>query len=182
MTRRRARSIPGAAVLRHRRPRRPPPGGPPPRPRPARRPGRPPPHHAPAAPRGPRPLPRLTALDRIAAAERRPWQRDALLEDYELGLHMRLAGYGVTHVADTGVTQEALPYTSRFLTQRTRWAQGDIRLGARLRPAAARPDGLGEDPAERRDGGRRPGRDGGLRRTGRGPEPCTGSGPLLVPY
>ncbi|MFD3994210.1 glycosyltransferase family 2 protein [Streptomyces sp. NPDC058583] len=69
---------------------------------------------------------RLTALDRIAAAERRPWQQDALLEDYELGLHMRLAGYRVTHVADTWVTQEALPYTRRFLTQRTRWAQGNI--------------------------------------------------------
>ncbi|KQX17047.1 glycosyl transferase [Streptomyces sp. Root431] len=69
---------------------------------------------------------RLTALDRIAAAERRPWQQDALLEDYELGLHMRLAGYQVTHVADTWVTQEALPYTRRFLTQRTRWAQGNI--------------------------------------------------------
>ncbi|MFB7589790.1 glycosyltransferase family 2 protein [Streptomyces sp. NPDC056169] len=69
---------------------------------------------------------RLTALDRIAAAERRPWQQDALLEDYELGLHMRLAGYQVTHLADTWVTQEALPYTRRFLTQRTRWAQGNI--------------------------------------------------------
>ncbi|GHA69278.1 glycosyltransferase family 2 protein [Streptomyces termitum] len=69
---------------------------------------------------------RLTALDRIAAAERRPWQRDALLEDYELGLHMRLAGYGVTHVHDVWVSQEALPYTRRFLTQRTRWAQGNI--------------------------------------------------------
>lgn len=69
---------------------------------------------------------RLSALDRIAAAERRPWQQDALLEDYELGLHMRLAGYRVTHIADTWVTQEALPYTRRFLTQRTRWAQGNI--------------------------------------------------------
>ncbi|MFE3071750.1 glycosyltransferase [Streptomyces sp. NPDC059247] len=69
---------------------------------------------------------RLTALDRIAAAERRPWQHDALLEDYELGLHMRLAGYRITHVHDTWVTQEALPYTRRFLTQRTRWAQGNI--------------------------------------------------------
>ncbi|MER8042991.1 glycosyltransferase family 2 protein [Streptomyces sp. NPDC094032] len=69
---------------------------------------------------------RLTALDRIAAAERRPWQQDALLEDYELGLHMRLAGYQVTHIADTWVSQEALPYTRRFLTQRTRWAQGNI--------------------------------------------------------
>ncbi|WP_405189632.1 glycosyltransferase [Streptomyces anulatus] len=69
---------------------------------------------------------RLTALDRIAAAERRPWKQDALLEDYELGMQIRLAGYRVTHVADTWVSQEALPYTRRFLTQRTRWAQGNI--------------------------------------------------------
>ncbi|MFE0175094.1 glycosyltransferase [Streptomyces sp. NPDC059002] len=69
---------------------------------------------------------RLTALDRIAAAERRPWQRDALLEDYELGLHMILGGYRVTHIADTHVSQEGLPHARRFLTQRTRWAQGNL--------------------------------------------------------
>ncbi|MEU9357602.1 glycosyltransferase family 2 protein [Streptomyces sp. NPDC048301] len=69
---------------------------------------------------------RLAALDRIAASERHPWQQDALLEDYELGLQMRLSGYRITHLADTWVTQEALPYTRRFLTQRTRWAQGNI--------------------------------------------------------
>ncbi|NEC04157.1 glycosyltransferase family 2 protein [Streptomyces sp. SID7909] len=69
---------------------------------------------------------RLTALDRIAAEHGRPWARAALLEDYELGVQMRLAGYGVTHLADTWVTQEALPRTRRFLTQRTRWAQGNI--------------------------------------------------------
>ncbi|WP_422640943.1 glycosyltransferase family 2 protein [Streptomyces anulatus] len=78
---------------------------------------------------------RLSALDRIAAAERRPWQHNALLEDYELGLQMRLAGYRVTHIADTWVSQEALPHTRRFLTQRTRWAQGNItcvRYAARI--------------------------------------------------
>lgn len=69
---------------------------------------------------------RLSALDRIAAVERRPWQHNALLEDYELGVQMRLAGYRITHTADTWVTQEALPHTRRFLTQRTRWAQGNI--------------------------------------------------------
>ncbi|MFE6698665.1 glycosyltransferase [Streptomyces sp. NPDC057718] len=69
---------------------------------------------------------RLTALDRIAAAERRPWKQDTLLEDYELGMQMRLAGYRVTHVPDTWVTQEAQPRTRRFLTQRTRRAQGNI--------------------------------------------------------
>ncbi|MET9296156.1 glycosyltransferase [Streptomyces sp. NPDC003077] len=69
---------------------------------------------------------RLTALDRIAAAERRPWQRGALLEDYELGLHMILGGYRVSHVADTWVSQEGLPHLRRLLTQRTRWAQGNL--------------------------------------------------------
>ncbi|MGX2998888.1 glycosyltransferase family 2 protein [Streptomyces sp. JNUCC 64] len=70
---------------------------------------------------------RLTVLDRIAAAEGGgPWQHDALLEDYELGLQARLTGHRVTHVHDTWVTQEALPHTRRFLAQRTRWAQGNI--------------------------------------------------------
>ncbi|MFJ4475932.1 glycosyltransferase [Streptomyces xanthochromogenes] len=78
---------------------------------------------------------RLSALDRIAATERRPWQRGALLEDYELGLQMILAGYRVTHVADTWVSQEGLPHARRLLTQRTRWAQGNlqcVRYAARI--------------------------------------------------
>ncbi|GGP57401.1 glycosyltransferase family 2 protein [Streptomyces melanogenes] len=69
---------------------------------------------------------RLSALDRIADAERRPWQRGALLEDYELGLHMILAGFRITHIADTWVSQEGLPHARRLLTQRTRWAQGNL--------------------------------------------------------
>ncbi|MFF4182599.1 glycosyltransferase [Streptomyces sp. NPDC001691] len=69
---------------------------------------------------------RLSALDRIAAAERRPWQRGALLEDYELGLQMILSGHRVTHIADTWVSQEGLPHVRRLLTQRTRWAQGNL--------------------------------------------------------
>ncbi|MEU8545509.1 glycosyltransferase [Streptomyces roseoverticillatus] len=69
---------------------------------------------------------RLASLDRIAAAERRPWQRGALLEDYELGLHMILNGDRISHIADTWVSQEGLPHARRFLTQRTRWAQGNL--------------------------------------------------------
>ncbi|MFD0383942.1 glycosyltransferase [Streptomyces stramineus] len=69
---------------------------------------------------------RLASLDRIAAAERRPWQRGALLEDYELGLHMILNGDRIAHIADTWVSQEGLPHGRRFLTQRTRWAQGNL--------------------------------------------------------
>ncbi|MCC3771371.1 glycosyltransferase [Streptomyces sp. UNOC14_S4] len=69
---------------------------------------------------------RLASLDRIAAAERRPWKRGALLEDYELGLHMILNGDRIAHIADTWVSQEGLPHGRRFLTQRTRWAQGNL--------------------------------------------------------
>ncbi|NGO68727.1 glycosyltransferase [Streptomyces boncukensis] len=76
---------------------------------------------------------RLSALDRIAAAERRPWKDSALLEDYELGLHMLLSGYRTAHLADTWVTQEGLPHPRRLLTQRTRWAQGNL-MCARYAP------------------------------------------------
>ncbi|WP_372407661.1 glycosyltransferase [Streptomyces luteireticuli] len=69
---------------------------------------------------------RLASLDRIAEAERRPWKRGALLEDYELGLHMILTGDRINHIADTWVSQEGLPHGRRFLTQRTRWAQGNL--------------------------------------------------------
>ncbi|WP_405982740.1 glycosyltransferase [Streptomyces sp. NBC_00158] len=69
---------------------------------------------------------RLSALDRIAEAERRPWREAALLEDYELGLHMILGGDRISHVADTWVSQEGLPHARRLLAQRTRWAQGNL--------------------------------------------------------
>lgn len=68
---------------------------------------------------------RLSALDSIADAHGEPWH-GALLEDYELGVHVLLAGWTVRHVYDTHVSQEALPSLRRLLTQRTRWAQGNI--------------------------------------------------------
>ncbi|MEU5590247.1 glycosyltransferase [Streptomyces chrestomyceticus] len=73
-----------------------------------------------------RPVHPSAALDRIAAAERHPWQRGALLEEYELGLHMILSDYQVRHIADTWVSQEGLPRLRRLLSQRTRWAQGNL--------------------------------------------------------
>ncbi len=72
---------------------------------------------------------RLTALDALTAEEGRdgrPWPERALLEDYESGLDLRLAGWRLTHVTDTHVSQEALVSWRRFLTQRTRWAQGNL--------------------------------------------------------
>ncbi|MFJ8041586.1 glycosyltransferase family 2 protein [Kitasatospora sp. NPDC096147] len=71
---------------------------------------------------------RLSALDALAAEGdgRSPWPERALLEDYESGLELRLAGYRLTHVHETRVSQEGLVSGKRFLTQRTRWAQGNM--------------------------------------------------------
>lgn len=68
---------------------------------------------------------RLSVLDIIAKEHGSPWH-GSLLEDYELGLHVVLAGFEVRHVQDTHVSQEGLPSFRRLLTQRTRWAQGNM--------------------------------------------------------
>lgn len=75
---------------------------------------------------------RLDVLDAIGRIYGKPWH-GALLEDYELGVHVLLAGYQVRHVYDTHVSQEALPSVRRLLTQRTRWAQGNIQCVKYLR-------------------------------------------------
>jgi len=66
---------------------------------------------------------RLTVLDAIGGAEKRPW-RGSLQEDFEIGLHALLAGSRTEYTPDTYVDQEALPDPGRLLTQRTRWSQG----------------------------------------------------------
>ncbi|MBZ2194795.1 glycosyltransferase family 2 protein [Occultella gossypii] len=68
---------------------------------------------------------RLRVLDEIAARAGEPWH-GALLEDYELGVHVLLTGHEIRFVADTFVSQEGLTDTKRLLTQRTRWSQGNI--------------------------------------------------------
>ncbi|AGW40523.1 N-acetyl-glucosamine transferase [Leifsonia xyli subsp. cynodontis DSM 46306] len=77
---------------------------------------------------------RLSVLDLIRASHDRPWH-GALLEDYELGLHIHLHGYRIAHVGNAHVSQEALPSFRRFLTQRTRWAQGNIQCVKYVRDA-----------------------------------------------
>lgn len=68
---------------------------------------------------------RLSVLNRINAQYGEPWH-GSLLEDYELGVHIMLAGSKTKHVFDTHVSQEALPSVRRLLTQRSRWAQGNM--------------------------------------------------------
>lgn len=68
---------------------------------------------------------RLSVLDEIAHEASEPWH-GSLLEDYELGVHVMLAGYQNKYVDATFVSQEGLPDLRRLLTQRTRWSQGNI--------------------------------------------------------
>lgn len=76
---------------------------------------------------------RLSVLDKIREQYGEPWH-GSLLEDYELGVHVLLAGYRIHHLHDTYVEQEGLLSTRRFLTQRTRWAQGNIECAKYLKP------------------------------------------------
>ncbi|WP_380170628.1 glycosyltransferase family 2 protein [Kineococcus sp. DHX-1] len=68
---------------------------------------------------------RLTALDDVARDNGTPWH-GALLEDFELGLHVLLAGHRTEYCHDTFVAQDGLSQVGPLLRQRTRWSQGNI--------------------------------------------------------
>lgn len=74
---------------------------------------------------------RLSALRAASPRAGAPWG-DALLEDYEIGIRIMMAGYRTTYVHDTSVSQEALPTARRLLTQRTRWCQGGMQCARYL--------------------------------------------------
>lgn len=74
---------------------------------------------------------RLSVLGEIAAEHGVPW-RGALLEDFELGLHVLLAGHRNQYCDDTWVAQEALPGVRALVRQRTRWAQGGMQCAKYL--------------------------------------------------
>jgi 1,2-diacylglycerol 3-beta-glucosyltransferase len=75
---------------------------------------------------------RLSALDVVADENRRPW-RGALLDDYELSLHLLFTGHRNAYTQDTWVDQEALPDIRRLVRQRTRWGQGTMQCGTYLK-------------------------------------------------
>jgi 1,2-diacylglycerol 3-beta-glucosyltransferase len=75
---------------------------------------------------------RLSALDGVTDEYGRPW-RGALLEDYELSLHLMMAGHRNEYTEDTYVDQEGLPNLRRLIRQRTRWGQGTMQCGVYLR-------------------------------------------------
>ncbi|MFI6446555.1 glycosyltransferase family 2 protein [Kitasatospora sp. NPDC050543] len=68
---------------------------------------------------------RLSALRGISEPGGGPW-RGSLLEDFELGLHLRLGGWQTAFTRDTWVDQEALWNARLLLTQRARWGQGSM--------------------------------------------------------
>lgn len=82
---------------------------------------------------------RMSALDEIARRYREPWH-GALLEDYELGLHILLVGYKNRFVYDTYVEQEGLLSMRRLLAQRTRWTQGTMQCSIYLKNIIASPN------------------------------------------
>lgn len=68
---------------------------------------------------------RMSALDRIADEFGTPWH-GALLEDFELGLHVLLTGARTEYCDETFVAQTGLPRVRPLLRQRSRWAQGSM--------------------------------------------------------
>jgi cellulose synthase/poly-beta-1,6-N-acetylglucosamine synthase-like glycosyltransferase len=74
---------------------------------------------------------RLAALASIANTSG-PW-RGALLEDFELGVHLLTEGWRTGFTRDTHVAQEGLYSLRRFLWQRTRWGQGTMQCARYVR-------------------------------------------------
>ena len=79
---------------------------------------------------------RLSVLDHLAEVDGEPWGQ-GLSEDFELGLKILSLGYRTHYTRQAHVSQEALPFFRRLLTQRTRWAQGLLE-GASLLPRLRR--------------------------------------------
>jgi 1,2-diacylglycerol 3-beta-glucosyltransferase len=80
---------------------------------------------------------RMSALTAIADRNG-PW-RGALLEDFELGVHLLTAGWRTGFTRDTHVAQEGLYSLRRFLAQRTRWGQGTMQCARYVRRIWASP-------------------------------------------
>ncbi|MGN6693953.1 MAG: glycosyltransferase family 2 protein [Aquihabitans sp.] len=79
---------------------------------------------------------RLSVLDAIAEQAGSPWH-GALLEDFELGIHVLLAGHRTAYCHDASVEQEALPRMGALVRQRSRWAQGAMQCRRYLGPVLA---------------------------------------------
>lgn len=83
---------------------------------------------------------RLSVLEDLTRAHEKPWGH-SLSEDYELGLNIISLKHRNHYVREAHVSQEALPYFRRLITQRTRWAQGNLQC-SRLLPSLRRSGAL----------------------------------------
>ncbi|QQS02439.1 MAG: glycosyltransferase [Austwickia sp.] len=85
---------------------------------------------------------RLAALDAIGAtgagAGGQPWH-GSLLEDYELSLHLMLAGWQTRYLHEAVVSQEAVITLRALIRQRTRWCQRGMQCVRYLREVAVSP-------------------------------------------
>lgn len=84
---------------------------------------------------------RLTVLEDLSEVHGKPWG-NSLCEDYELGLNIISLKHKNHYVREAHVSQEALPYFRRLLTQRTRWSQGNLQC-SRMLPSLRRSKSLG---------------------------------------
>jgi cellulose synthase/poly-beta-1,6-N-acetylglucosamine synthase-like glycosyltransferase len=75
---------------------------------------------------------RLSVLNDVADRHGTPWH-GALLEDFELGLHVLLAGSRTGYCHDASVVQEGVPRVKALVRQRSRWAQGSMQCLSYLR-------------------------------------------------
>ena len=82
---------------------------------------------------------RLSALNRVAIEYGTPWQ-GALLEDFELGLHVLLCGYRTEYADDTFVAQTGLTQVRPLIRQRSRWSQGGMQCLRYLPRVMSSPD------------------------------------------
>jgi cellulose synthase/poly-beta-1,6-N-acetylglucosamine synthase-like glycosyltransferase len=76
---------------------------------------------------------RLSALDSLGKA---PWS-DCLTEDLDLGIRLRLGGWGIFYCPTATVDQQAVTSVRRWLRQRARWFQGHLQCW-RLLPRIVR--------------------------------------------
>ena len=66
---------------------------------------------------------RLSSLNAIGDEYGEPWQK-ALIEDFELGLHVLMVGGRNEYCHETAVWQQGPPTFGRLVRQRSRWGQG----------------------------------------------------------
>lgn len=81
---------------------------------------------------------RLSALNLIAAEYDYPWKR-ALLEDFELGIHVLLTGGRNEYSHETWVSQQGPATFRRLVRQRCRWGQGMMQCWRYLMPVLRSP-------------------------------------------